>query len=327
MFDDVIRELDRLGRGVGVSVTLPSDEDGYDEKECPNPDCLARFKIHTDDWTSLVADERVFCPVCRHEANSQSWFTPEQIEYAKAVALRQMKGEIDRAFARGARRSQGRPTSGMLSISFSYRPGHTPYLAPLSAGAVLEQRSTCEACGCRYASIGAAFFCPACGHNSARTTFGDTIATVRASLDLTSKLADLVGKDSAADLGRGITENSLVKLVTAFQRFAEATYEALPDPTPVPSFNAFQRLGDGSTLFRSATGRGYDDILGPADLAAVGRYFQQRHALVHQDGIVDEQYLARSGDAAYQLGQRLVIRPGSVQQAADLIERLAARLG
>lgn len=327
MFDDVIRELRRLERGTTISVPLPSDEHGYDEKECPNPECLARFKIHTDDWSNLVPEERVFCPVCRHEAASQSWFTPEQVEYAQAIAFRQVQGQIDRAFTHGARRSQRRPSSGMVSISFSYRPGRLPYVAPLSAGEILEQRSTCEVCGCRYASIGAAFFCPACGHNSARSTFGDTLTTIRAGLDLVPKLDELVGRDAAVDLSRGIAENALVKIVTAFQRYAEATYEALPEPKDVPGFNAFQRLGDGSDLFRTATGRGYDDVLGPGGLAHLGRFFQQRHTLVHQDGIVDELYLARSGDAAYRLGQRLVVRPASVRQAADLIEKLSAGLG
>ena len=109
--------------GSTVSVPLPSDEDGYDEKECPNPECLARFRIHTEDWSNPVTDERAFCPVCRHEANRQSWFTSEQVEYAQAVALRQLKGQLDQAFSRSARRSQTRPSSGMLSITFSYRPG------------------------------------------------------------------------------------------------------------------------------------------------------------------------------------------------------------
>ncbi len=326
MFDDVTRELRRLERGMTVSVPLPSDEDGYDEKECPNPECLARFRIHTDDWSNLVTDEQAFCPVCRHEANSQSWFTPEQVEHAQAVALRQIKGQLDQAFSRSARRSQTRPSSGMLAITFSYRPGRTPYLAPLSAGEVLEQRSSCEACGCRYASIGAAFFCPACGHNSATSTFADTLATVRASLDLLPKLTDLVGRDAATDLSRGIAENGLVKLVTAFQRFAEATYDHLPDPKPAPAFNAFQRLGDGSELFRTATGRAYGDVLGAVELASLGCYVQQRHSLVHRDGIVDDQYLAKSGDTSYRFGQRLVIGVAAVRDAAELIERLARGL-
>ena len=48
-----------------------------------------------------------------------------------------------------------------------------------------------------------------------------------------------------------------------------------------------------------------------------------RHSLVHRDGIVDDQYIAKSGDDSYRLGQRLVISPAAVRDAADLIERLA----
>ena len=324
MFDDVRRELKRLERGVHVSVALPSDADGYDEKECPNPECLARFKIHTEDWSSLVSDEIVYCPLCRHEADGQQWFTPEQVEYAQRVALEQMKGRIDRAFQQGVRSANRRaPRGGFVSFSFEYKPGRRTYVAPLVAGNVLEQRSTCEACGCRFASIGAAFFCPACGHNSARSTFGDTLANVRASLDFLPRLSEMLDKDAAADLGRGFAENGLVKLVNAFERFAEATYEAFPEPKAKPGFNAFQRLGDGSDLFRAATGRGYDSVLDVDDLAELGRYFQQRHLLVHEDGIVDQQYLDRSGDRGYRLGQRLVIKPAAVRRTADLIEKLA----
>jgi hypothetical protein len=139
-------------------------------------------------------------------------------------------------------------------------------------------------------------------------------------------LTELFDRDQAADFGRGIAENAMVKLVTAFQRFAEATYEALADPKAAPAFNAFQRLGDGRALFLGATGRGYDTIVSPAELAELGRHFQQRHTLVHHDGIVDQQYIDRSGDTSYRVGQRLVIKPAAVRRAVELVEKLAQGL-
>lgn len=325
MFDDLTKELARLSRQpVKVSVPLTSDPDGYDEKECPSVACLARFKVHMDDWTNLVAAEAVYCPICRFEADSRQWFTPEQVEYAKRIAVEQVKGRINQALASGVRSANRRaPGGGFLTFSFEYKPGRRTYIAPLAAGEILEQRSTCEACGCRYASVGAAFFCPACGHNSAISTFGDTLTTVRASLDLIPKLAEMVGKDAAADLGRGIAENALVKLVTAFQRLAEASYEQLSEPKEAPGFNVFQRLAEGDRLWRGATGRGYDDVLNANELAELRRFFQQRHLLVHDDGIVDQSYLDRSGDQTYRLGQRLVTKPTAGRRAADLVEKLA----
>jgi hypothetical protein len=327
VFDDVSRGLRRLERGMTISVSLPSDAEGYDEKECPNPDCLAQFKVHTDDWTNLVADEVVYCPICRYPANSQSWFTQEQIDYAQTVARERMIGEIDRVFAQGSRRASRRaPRDGLIVLSFSYKPSPRRYVAPLEASDVLVQRSTCEACTCRYASVGAAFFCPACGHNSARSTFSDTLATVRASLELLPRLRELVDADAAADLRRNIIENGLVKLVAAFQRYAEATYDALPGPKAAPGFNAFQRLADGSTLFAGAGRPSYESILGATKLAELGRYFQQRHVLSHEDGLVDQQYIDRSGDTSYRIGQRLIVKADSVRHAADLIDELAKGL-
>jgi hypothetical protein len=51
-------------------------------------------------------------------------------------------------------------------------------------------------------------------------------------------------------------------------------------------------------------------------------YFQQRHLLAHQQGIVDQDYIERSGDTTYQVGQRLIIRDAAVSEFADLVEML-----
>lgn len=327
MFDELLRELKRLKRGAQVSVSIPADADGYYEKECPNPECLSRFRIHREDWDSIPDGGDVHCPVCGHVADEQSWFTSEQLEYARGVARAELEGRIDRALRRDAAHfNRTTPRNGLITMSLDYKPGRRSYVAPLAVSGVLEQRSACEACGARYASVGAAFFCPVCGHNSARSTFAGTLATIRAGLDLIPRLTEMLDRDQAADLGRGIAETSLGRLVTAFQRYAEATYDALPDPKPVPSFNAFQRLADGSALFVAAGRAGYDAILDAGELAELGRYFQQRHCLVHDDGIVDQLYLDRSGDTMYRLGQRLVIKPSVVRRAADLLEKLAAGL-
>jgi len=39
--------------------------------------------------------------------------------------------------------------------------------------------------------------------------------------------------------------------------------------------------------------------------------------------LVDADYIARSGDASYREGQRLVIRDASVRECLNLIEKLA----
>ena len=54
--------------------------------------------------------------------------------------------------------------------------------------------------------------------------------------------------------------------------------------------------------------------------------FQQRHLLAHRQGLVDEDYISRSGDTSYRVGQRLVIRETAVRECLTLIEKLAAAM-
>jgi hypothetical protein len=72
MFKDLLRELDQLNGTTSVSVPIESDSEGYYDKECPAENCLFGFKVHGEDWTSLVRDEEVFCPACRHCAPAKS---------------------------------------------------------------------------------------------------------------------------------------------------------------------------------------------------------------------------------------------------------------
>ena len=61
-----------------------------------------------------------------------------------------------------------------------------------------------------------------------------------------------------------------------------------------------------------------------AELATLTRCFQQRHLLAHTQGLVDADYIARTGDTAYRIGQRIVIREAAVRECLALTEKLAA---
>src|SRR5689334_14876703 len=94
-----------------------------------------------------------------------------------------------------------------------------------AAEEAMTLRITCEQCGCRFAVVGAAYFCPACGHNSAERTFDQSLAAARAAIavlpDITAALPD---RDNAAQVAKNLVEGSFGSLVTAFQRWAEARY-------------------------------------------------------------------------------------------------------
>src|SRR6266571_9167040 len=228
MFDNVIRELKKLERGIPVSVSIPIDSDGYFDRRCPFEACQADFKVLMEDWKQKVSDAQVFCPICREEAKATEWNTPEQQEYIRQVGINHLQSIIGQALSQDANDFNRRQRPGFINISMSYKPGTPTLIVPISAAEELRQKFTCEQCGCRYSSLGAAFFCPACGHNSAESTFSQTIEAVQKSLAALPAIRQAVqaaaDADAARNTAREILENSMGRVVGAFQRLAEALF-------------------------------------------------------------------------------------------------------
>lgn len=327
MFEKLLKKLEPLEKGIKIPVQVELDADGYFDRRCQA--CGDDFKLLMEDWESKVQEERAYCPFCRREAPGTEWNTPEQAEYTKRVGVAHVQELVNEGLREDAATLRGR--RGWIEVRPSVKPHAVPIIIPPDAAAVMQQPFTCEACGCRYASIGASFFCPACGHNSAPSMFDGTIETVRKIIStlpqIRAAIAEVQNDDVAQDAVRQFVEKQLGTLVTAYERFCEATFHQLPNASQFKwQGNIFQRVGDSSDLWKGAIGTGYEDILDNAELADMRRLFQQRHVLEHRQGIVDQQYVDRSGDRTYALGQRLVIREDAVLRLADIIGKIVAVL-
>jgi hypothetical protein len=332
MFKNTLRATRDLAQRTMLSVQVPVDNDGYFDRKCPASTCMVDFKVKFDDWKNIVTDEQVFCPVCRHEAESGEWDTAEQVEYIKSQALAYLQGRITSALQKDAREfNRKQPRSSFIKLSLNVKPATLPVTVPPEALEVMQQQFVCENCNCRYASIGTAFFCPACGHNSAIRSFETTVATVRATLAALPTIKQTLtlhqNKDAAENTARQIIEDSFCRLVSAFQKYAEASFTQHPNAHLVTiKKNVFQRLDDSSTLWQQATGKSYIDMIGQANLDILKALFQKRHLLAHVDGIIDQEYITKSRDASLKVGQRLVIRDSDVHQLADLVSLAATEI-
>lgn len=91
-------------------------------------------------------------------------------------------------------------------------------------------------------------------------------------------------------------------------------------------FNVFQRLNDGSDLWRSVVGVGYEAWLDAEELATLNVLYQKRHLLAHCEGIVDQKYVEKSGDPKYKSGQRLVVSQSDVAVMLSSLEKLGTGL-
>lgn len=334
MFDELIRELRKLEQPRRVSISLALDERGFLDRVCPSERCSGLFKVLFDDWRDKVPEERAFCPFCRHEAEPDDWNTSEQQRYIKEVAHAEMSRLVNDAFGRAARRTPTKRIGGGLfdiTMKLSFRPGRIPLVVPAAASEELRQDFTCEACRCRYASLGASFFCPACGHNSATSCFDNTLETVGKTVGALRKMRDTlaaeVNADVASDAVRQLLEDQLPRLVGAFERLNEALFEKLPNASQFPrTRGVFQRLDDASGLWQQATGKGYGDFLSPSELGRLKVLYQRRHVVAHRQGIIDQDYMDRSGDRSYAIGQRLIVREADVADLVRLLAQVASGL-
>ncbi len=331
MFDKLLDELKRLEGGVHISVDAPLDEENYYDRICPSNECHSEFKVLFEDWKSKVADERAYCPVCRHEAPSTEWDTDAQTSYYSQKAHEYVQDLIGDALEVDTRQFNSRQRSGFITLSMSYERGMQPVVVTPDAAKVMRQKFTCDACSCRYAAVGAAFFCPACGHNSVIATFAMTIENVRQVVSVIPSIQAALSSQNSDDIAenssRLILESSLEKLVGTFQHFAEALFKGLPNTGSIKvRKNLFQNLSESSQVWRDATGKGYEDLVSADELGELNCLFQKRHLIAHRNGIVDQEYIDKSGDKTYASGQRLVIQESNVLRMADLVGRLGDQL-
>lgn len=330
MFEKLLRELKDLEGTQRISIPINSDKDGYLDKECPNEECLFQFKVDEEDWKNLFQDEKVYCPLCRHEANSNSWWTKEQLDKAKNEVRSHIRSRFDKAFIEGARDFNSKQLrNSFVSMSISVT-GTKPYhfILPIPSMEEMQLKIQCKECNSKYAVIGSAFFCPCCGHNSANETFDNSIKKIESKIKNISIIRiaiEEISKDEAETTCRSLIETSLGECVVAFQRFCEVTF-LTKSPNTKLKFNAFQNLEVGGQYWKDLFNESYFDWLTKQEYLDLNELFQKRHLLSHTEGIVDQKYIEKSGDNIYKVGQRIVIKENDVKRLTKLITKLVETL-
>ena len=95
---DMMRNL--RGMGNQIRISLPTDENGLMSRKCPNSECGGIFKVKTG--TGLKGSSLpCHCPYCGYKTGMNEFNTPEQIEYAKSIAINQITNAIKKIFKLG----------------------------------------------------------------------------------------------------------------------------------------------------------------------------------------------------------------------------------
>jgi hypothetical protein len=319
--------LKRTAQGFEATISIPNDEEGFFGRRCP--ECERFFKMRVEQWEALPANATVTCPYCGHQPDDPDDFlTPQQnarIKSAMEALVEQYLHDAMSNMFRGLETRRLRAGESGIEIRVSQDP--PPPVRSLAAYVEDEVRHTitCDRCSTVYAVYGATAFCPVCGARPAAQTVVEAIERARRSLALEDALpGDLREQARAEGIFDRAAADAVKEVVALFEVFARDQFSArVPEAEAIvreKGRGVFQRLDDADSLFLAHADGALSAHFDAAMWTRLQILFQQRHVLVHLQGIVDEQFLERVPTARQRVGQRLVLTRSDAEQALDALE-------
>ena len=311
--------MDHLRRlGTSIAISIPEDENRFIGRECPKQDCEGYFKVQLG--TGLT-DEGLpcHCAYCGHAAGHDHFWTKEQIEYAKSMALRRFSEAIHKDLKE--LEFDHRPR-GVFGIGFSLKVerGQQPPIHYYRERQ-LETEVVCANCTLRYSVYGVFAYCPDCGqHNS--------VQTLEKSLEVVVKLLQIATREEKA-LAERLIENALEDCVSTFDGFGRELCRVharrARNPAKAERMN-FQNLETARKGFLESFGIDLSEGIEQREWRAAVVAFQKRHLVAHRLGVVDQDYIDKSGDLHAVVGRKVVVDVDEVRRLAQTLSKLAARV-
>jgi len=307
-----VRHLKQLGDR--ITIPIPTDEEGYVGRECPQTECQGYFKIKLGTGLQEVAP--CHCPYCGYTDDHSQFWTTDQREYAMSMVANRFSEVLRKDIEEMDRRLRRQSRSSFVKLSVEFKAHRRPihYYREKQ----LETKVVCEQCGLHYAIYGVFSYCPDCGtHNS--------LQILKLNLELATKEIGLAATVDDAGLAETLITDALENVVSAFDGFGRelcrlyASASSEPEKTKALSFQGLPRAREQvQSLF------GFDLAQGLAldEWEFICRYFQKRHLVAHRMGVVDEAYLELTKDPQAVIGRKVVIESNEVIVLTDYLQKL-----
>lgn len=307
--------MDHLG-GLGSSFEIPiqPDESGLTGRECPNSECEGYFTI--EFGTGLKGEGLpCHCPYCGHSAPHDQFWTKEQIEYAKSVAMR----DITDAFVKDLKRLEfdHKPRGAFgIGISMKVEPGR-PIPIRYYREKSLETELVCDHCTLRYAIYGVFAFCPDCAQHNSPHMLDKNLEVVIKKIDWAATLD--------TELAKSLREDALSSIVAAFDGFGREACRVhaknAHDPAKAESIS-FQNLEGARKRVQDLFAFDLTNGLKADSWSFTHRCFQKRHLLAHKMGVVDQAYIAATNDPSAIVGRRASVTGDEVLKLVSSVRVL-----
>jgi hypothetical protein len=283
-----------MGDTIQVSIKVPLDNDGMLGRECLV--CKKYFKLKPG--TGLPTDH-CHCPYCEYEGNSNTFWTPEQLEYAKSAGLNQvysthLKPSLDRFI--NSFRSLGSSSRSSL-MKFTVRSSGHDHLFPIKyySEKELETKLECDSCGLVFSIYGVFAHCPDCKELNAFLIFEKSIEATEKQFEIFTK------PEIPADLKDQLLSSILSQCVSAFDGLGKELRKRRPTLYPEKPKNLFQNL----FLLNQHLSNLISD--NHSNYSLLLKLFQVRHLYEHNMGVVDEDFIKKLPLYSNSLGRKYIL--------------------
>jgi hypothetical protein len=307
-----------MDRSRKIHIPIPVDQAGMLGRECLR--CKKYFKIKPG--TGLPTTY-CHCPYCDYEGQADTFWTPEQIEYARSIAEREAYNQIVRPFLNDfgnifkdlERKTRG----GFLQVRVTQNRDEPHFHIKRYNEKKLETYVTCDNCKLEFAIYGVFATCPDCKELNAFTIF-------KKSAEVTQKLLEFVCSSELDKESKEVQYKAILTAsVSAFDGLGKALRQQYPATFPEKPKNLFQNLME---LNKVVFGKfGQNIFTNNEDLNFAVRLFQVRHICEHNFGVVDDDFIKKIPSLAYMRGRKYIVEREEIEkllkllgQAADFIQ-------
>lgn len=297
-----------------IPITIESDEEGYIGRECPNPECEKYFKINFG--TGIPADVPCHCPYCGYIGPHDEFWTQAQLDYIESIVLNKVTGDL----IRDLKKHEVKPKRNqMFSIGIKVKGRPTPIAYYTETE--LEEKVTCETCTLEYTIYGTFGFCPDCGIHNSLQIFNSNLGVIEKMIQLAS--------DADENVGQKLIENALEDMISAFDGFGRTCCDINSlnaiDPKQAQRIS-FQNIDRARDQIQNLYGFDLAQNLDNDEWLFVIEQFQKRHLLAHTMGIIDENYIKKTGISHQYLGRKVSISAEDLTKLSIVLKSLASNI-
>ncbi len=214
-----------------IQIDIPKDEKGMLGRECL--ECEGYFKLKPGTG---LATKYCHCPYCDYEGDADTFWTKDQIEYVRSVALQKAYGLIKSSLDDMGRELERASRDSLIKITVKTSDVEESFPIKYYSEKELETHITCDNCKLEFAVYDVFSRCPDCNKTNAFLIYESSLDVIKKQLDIFSK------PKIPHDIQEVSLNSTLNSTITAFDELGQELRKIKPHKYSKKTKKIFQNL-------------------------------------------------------------------------------------